>query len=86
MSKADGVASVSLNHRPVNALTQGVCEELRQCLGELEADPQMRGLLLGSARPGPADVQSPRAPVPTLGSGVTRVAPPCRLMCFPLGF
>ena len=52
VSKADGVASVSLNHRPVNALTQGVCEELRQCLGELEADPQVRGLLLGSALPG----------------------------------
>ncbi|EOD38297.1 dodecenoyl-CoA isomerase [Emiliania huxleyi CCMP1516] len=52
VSKADGMASVSLNHRPVNALTQGVCEELRQCLGELEADPQVRGLLLGSALPG----------------------------------
>jgi len=49
--KHDGVASISLNNRPVNALSHGVCLELRAAIKELEADGATRGLILGSALP-----------------------------------
>lgn len=47
----DGIASVSLSNRPVNALTRRVCEEITAVIGELEADPKVRGMILGSALP-----------------------------------
>jgi len=47
----DGVASISLNNRPVNALTHQVCTDLRVAIHELEADSSVRGLILASALP-----------------------------------
>jgi 3,2-trans-enoyl-CoA isomerase len=49
--KHEGVASISLNNRPVNALSHGVCVELKAAIHELEEDGSTRGLILGSALP-----------------------------------
>lgn len=46
------MATVSLSKRPVNSLTQEVCEEVKAKLHELEADPDIRGVVLGSGVPG----------------------------------
>ena len=48
------VASVQLSNAPVNSLTLEVCEELVAALRSLEAEPSVRGVLLGSALPTPA--------------------------------
>ena len=45
------VASVQLSNAPVNSLTLEVCEELVAALRSLEAEPSVRGVLLGSALP-----------------------------------
>ena len=47
-----GLATVSLKHKPVNSLTQAVCEELKAVTHELEADPEVRGVVFGSGVPG----------------------------------
>ena len=43
-----GLATVSLSHKPVNSLTQAVCEELKAVTLALEADPEVRGVVFGS--------------------------------------
>ena len=47
-----GLATVSLKHKPVNSLTQAVCEELKVVTHALEADPEVRGVVFGSGVPG----------------------------------
>ena len=47
-----GLATLSLKHKPVNSLTQAVCEELKAVTHELEADPEVRGVVFGSGVPG----------------------------------
>ena len=47
-----GLATVSLKHKPVNSLTQAVCEELKAVTHALEADPEVRGVIFGSGVPG----------------------------------
>ena len=46
-----GLATVSLKHKPVNSLTQAVCEELKAVTHALEADPEVRGVVFGSGVP-----------------------------------
>ena len=43
-----GLATVWLSHKPVNSLTQAVCEELKAVTHALEADPEVRGVVFGS--------------------------------------
>lgn len=52
VSREDGgIATVSLSSRPVNSLTKAMCDELVAVTHELEDDPRVRGILLGSAVP-----------------------------------
>lgn len=48
ISKEEGVATVLLNHPPVNALNQKVMQELDQLLGHLHDDPDTKVILLTS--------------------------------------
>ena len=50
--EGNGLATVSLNHKPVNSLTQAVCEEVKAVTHVLEADPEVRGVVFGSGVPG----------------------------------
>ena len=47
--QAEHIASVQLSHKPVNALTHDVCVALNQAIRELDDDPEVHGMLLGSA-------------------------------------
>lgn len=44
----DGIARVALDAPPLNILTRGVLQELREHLSDLEGDPTLRALLLGA--------------------------------------
>lgn len=45
----DGVAVITINHPPVNALNRRVMQELDQCLDEIAADPNARALIVTGA-------------------------------------
>jgi enoyl-CoA hydratase/carnithine racemase len=46
VSKDDGIATVTLSRRKVNALNEAVIEELNACLKELEGAADVRGVIL----------------------------------------
>ena len=45
------IAQIQLKAKPVNSLSTATCIELTEAIRELEADPDVRGLVLGSGIP-----------------------------------